>query len=78
MTMTTVTIEEQEEREEEVRDVLMRGMNPTWHDIDRAAIIDEAAKLPTSEMTPLVARLIVALNDAHARLAKAQAEKERA
>jgi hypothetical protein len=70
--------EEQEEREEEVRDVLMRGMNPTWHDLDRAAIIDEAAKLPLSELTPLVARLIVALNDAHARLAKAKAEKERA
>ena len=64
--------EEQAEREEEVRDVLMRGVHPAWHDLDRAEILAEAKKLPTSEMTPLVARLIVALDDAHARLAKAE------
>jgi len=64
--------EEQAEREEEVREVLMRGIHPTWHDMERAAILAEAKQLTMSELTPLVARLIAALDDAHARLAKAE------
>ncbi len=67
-----MTTEERAEREEEVRDVLMRGVHPTWHDLERAEILAEAKKLPQSELTPTMARLIVALDDAHARLAKAE------
>lgn len=64
--------EDRDDRDEEVRDVLMRGMHPTWHDLERAEILAEAKRLPATELSPIVARLIVALDDAHARLAKTE------
>lgn len=60
--------EQQAEERAEVEEVFVRGVHPTWHDMERAEIIAEAKKLPV--ITPVIARLIVALEDAHERLAK--------
>lgn len=56
-----------EEQAEEVADTLWRGAHPRYSDMDRAAAINEARK---AELTPLSAKLLVLLEDAHARLAR--------
>lgn len=60
--------EQEAEQKEEVEEVFVRGVHPTWHDMERAAVIAEAKKLPV--ITPIIAKMIVALEDAHERLAK--------
>lgn len=61
--------EEQAEEAEEVADVLMRGVHPRMADLDRAQVIGEARK-NAQQLNPLSAKLLVALEDAHARLAR--------
>ena len=53
---------------EEVSDTLARGAHPKFADLDREALIHEAKK--TRQLSLLEARLLVALEDAHARLAR--------
>lgn len=57
----------------EVEEIMARGMHPQYHDMDRVEIIAEAKKL--KQITPVVAKLIVALEDAHERLAKTVTKK---
>lgn len=57
-----------EEQAEEVSDTLTRGAHPRYADLDRASLIDEAKR--TRQLSLLEARLLVALEDAHARLVR--------
>jgi len=57
--------------DEEADEIVVRGMNPRYADLERAEIISAArAQLAQGKLTPGAARMLAALEDAHARLAR--------
>jgi hypothetical protein len=60
---------EYEDEAEEVAEILRKGAHPTFADLERDQVLDEAAK---AAMTPLAAKLFVSLQHAREQINQLQ------
>lgn len=58
-------INDEVDEAEEVKAILHARMHPEYHDVERQIVIAQARQM---KLTPMLAKLLVALEDAHERL----------